>query len=164
MANVTKVTVEKIRDFLDVLRETANVSRAAKAIGVSRKTVYELRKTDKDFASDWDDALAESLDYLEEEARRRAFHGADKEVFYQGVACGVVKEYSDSLLIFLLKSRRPEVFSEKVRQEITGKDGAAIEISSLSTEQKLARIAELLELARARRDLALGSGASSPTS
>lgn len=164
MANLTILTAEKIRKFLDTLRESANVSEAAKSIGVSRQAVYELRQKDTEFRSDWDDALAEALDNLEGEIYRRAHKGVTKEVYYQGIPCGAVTEYSDPLAMFILKSRRPEVYSDKLKAELTGKDGTAIEISSLSTEQKLARIAELLELARARRDLALGSGASTPTS
>ena len=42
-------------------------------------------------------------DALEAEARRRAVEGVRKPVFYQGVICGWVGEYSDTLLIFLLK-------------------------------------------------------------
>jgi hypothetical protein len=158
------LTAKKRRQFIKSLRNSGNITNAARAIGISRQTAYNFRKENPRFAAAWNNAIQEHLDQVEEELRRRACDGVDEEVYYQGTVCGAVKKYSDTLLMFYLKARRPEVFSEKVRQEITGKDGAAIEISSLSTEQKLARIAELLELARARRDLALSSGTSSTTS
>ena len=52
-------------------------------------------------------------DALEDEAVRRAVDGVDEQVFYQGKACGVVRKYSDTLLIFLLKGRRPERYRDR---------------------------------------------------
>jgi hypothetical protein len=34
-------------------------------------------------------------------------------VYYQGAQCGTIREYSDTLLIFLLKAKRPEEFREE---------------------------------------------------
>ncbi len=113
--------------FLERLRETANVSRSAKDAGVSRKTVYKERDTSDTFRSDWDDAIEEGLDYLEEEARRRAYEGTLKPVFYEGVEVGVVRQFSDTLTIFLLKGRRSEVYGDRVKQEVTGKNGGPVE-------------------------------------
>ena len=44
---------------------------------------------------------------------RRASEGTLKPVFYQGKMCGEIREYSDTLLIFLLKARRPETYRER---------------------------------------------------
>ena len=38
---------------------------------------------------------------------RRAREGVEEPVFQGGLCCGHVRRYSDLLLIFLLKSRRP---------------------------------------------------------
>lgn len=65
-------------------------------------------------------------DALEDEAIRRASQGTLKPVFYQGVQCGEVREYSDTLMMFMLKARRPERFKERSATELTGKDGAPI--------------------------------------
>jgi DNA-binding XRE family transcriptional regulator len=158
------LTAKKRRQFIKHLRNNGNITSAARSIGISRQTAYNLRKENPKFAASWNNAIQEHLDQVEEELRRRACNGVDEDVYYQGTVCGTVKKYSDTLLMFYLKARRPEVFSDKLRQEITGKDGAAIEISSLSTEQKLARIAELLERARARRDSSISPEPSSSTS
>lgn len=98
--------------FLDRLRASANVSAAARAAGLSRSSAYALRGRDPDFRAAWDEALEEALDDLEAELRRRAIEGVDKPVFYGGKECGSVKSYSDTLGMFLLKSRRGEVFAE----------------------------------------------------
>jgi hypothetical protein len=55
----------------------------------------------------WDDAIAEYVEKMESEADRRAIEGTNKPVFYQGEQCGVIREYSDSLLMFRLKRLDP---------------------------------------------------------
>lgn len=100
--------------FIELLASTGNVTEAARLIGTSRRNVYEHKKRDKEFAAAWDDALERGCDALEAEARRRAAQGVDKPVFYKGEVVGKVREYSDLLLIFLLKAYRPEKFREKV--------------------------------------------------
>jgi hypothetical protein len=42
-------------------------------------------------------------------------------VFHQGQECGQIREYSDTLLIFMLKARRPEKFKERFAAEHSGK-------------------------------------------
>ncbi len=103
---MTKVTPEKKAKFLSVLAEGGSVTLAARAIGVARKNVYAWRNKDEQFNADWDDAVEQGTDLLEDVAVRRAM------------------DHSDTLLIFLLKGRRKERYAE--RQEHTGKDGGPI--------------------------------------
>jgi hypothetical protein len=51
--------------------------------------------------------------------------GTAKPVFYQGTECGQTVEYSDSLLMFLIKERRPE-YREHHKVEHTGAGGAPL--------------------------------------
>lgn len=164
MANFTKLTVEKKEKFLDYLRTSPNVSQAAKSIGVSRQTIYNQRKEDKEFATAWDDAIGEALDNLESALFNRAINGVTNDVFYEGVPCGTKTEYSDAATMFLLKNRRPEVFSDKVRQEITGKDGGAIQLQNLSADELAARVVAILERAGERRARANSEPSTSTTS
>lgn len=121
-----KVTRKKKETFLRVLTESGNVSEAARQAGISRKHAYHLRD-DEEFAVAWDEAVDTGIDYLEAEARRRAYTGVAEPVFYQGVECGTVQKYSDTLMIFLLKANRPDKYKDRVSNEHTGKDGGAIE-------------------------------------
>src|SRR5262249_19777084 len=84
------------------------------------KTAYKLRKLSPELARRWAEAIEAGTDYLEDEARRRATEGTAKPVFYQGQQCGVVQEYSDTLLIFLLKGRRPEKFRDNINLDVSG--------------------------------------------
>ncbi len=76
--------------FLAALRNSANVRASALMAGISRKTAYDHRKRSTKFRDEWDEAMEDACDVLEAEARRRAVGG------------------SDTLLIFLLKSHRPQ--------------------------------------------------------
>ncbi|QIG81577.1 hypothetical protein [Stakelama tenebrarum] len=96
--------------FLEILRQTANVARAAREAGLSSSTVYSHRARFPGFARDWDAAVAEALDELESQLMERARNGVEKPVYYRGEVVGSVRTYSDSLGMFLLKAKRPEVY------------------------------------------------------
>lgn len=119
--------------FIAALRDTGVVRHAYEAAGMGRTVVYDARKKNPEFAKAWDDAVQDAADLLEMEAIRRAHHGVKKPVIYQGKLCGAwvkdgqvveegtpgammiplsVTEYSDTLLIFMLKGIRPEKFKD----------------------------------------------------
>jgi hypothetical protein len=119
----SRVQLKKASEFLSVLQETGgNVSRACAAIELTRTRAYEWRAADPLFAAAWDEAVETGTDELEEEARRRAFSGVDEPVFYQGEVCGEIRKYSDTLLIFLLKGRRPDRYRERVTIDVNKLD------------------------------------------
>jgi hypothetical protein len=107
-------TPEKEVAFLAALSGTANVARACDAAGIGRTTAYEWREADEDFRKRWDKALEIGIEALEDEAVRRAKEGWDEPVFYQGQQIATMRKYSDTLLIFLLKGRKPERYRERV--------------------------------------------------
>lgn len=122
---IQRLTLKKRARFLDALRETGNVVQAAKKVRCSRQILYLHRKVDDAFADDWDAALQEAMDtVLEPEAIRRAVTGVDKPVYQGGEKVGTIREYSDTLLIFLLKGGKPAKYRE--RYEHTGKDGESL--------------------------------------
>lgn len=117
-------TTKKADAFIRSLVETGgNVAQACKVTRISKRAVYDWRNSDKVFAARWDDAIEAGTEELEQEARRRAFAGVDEPVYYKGEVCGTVQKYSDTLLIFLLKARRPEKYRETVKAELTGANG-----------------------------------------
>lgn len=132
MANRTKWTPKKNDSFLDLLRETGNVTLAARACGMSRSRIYELRQREQAFADAWDDAVEEALDRIEREVLRRAVEGVEEPVFYQGKVCGHIRRYSDNLLMFFLKAHRPDKYRERyeVRQDKPGSVNILIDTSS----------------------------------
>lgn len=100
--------------FLKVLAQTANVSRAAREAGITTSTVYRARARNATFAREWDAAIGEALDALEETLIERARDGVEKPVFYGGEQKGTVRVYSDQLAMFMLRAKRPEVYDRVI--------------------------------------------------
>ena len=86
--------------------------------------MYDWLKADANFKKSFEDSAKIGIELLEDEAQRRAFHGTKKPVYQGGKLVGHIQEYSDTLLIFLLKGKKPDVYKD--RHELTGKDGEAI--------------------------------------
>jgi hypothetical protein len=95
--------------FLAALEETGSVTEAAK---IGRWNAYDAKRNDPQFAALWEQALDVAADVLEDEARRRAYEGVEEDVYHKGEKVGVVKKYSDTLLMFLLKGIRPQKWRE----------------------------------------------------
>ena len=115
---VVRITARHRQAFLEALAETASVSRAAELSGIGRARWYACRRRDPAFAAAWDEALDQGTDALEDEAVRRALEGVDKPVFRGNEIVGHLREYSDRLLVLMLKARRPEKFKERGSGEV----------------------------------------------
>lgn len=155
MSAATKPTSKKRRAFLAHLAKHGNVSAAALASGMKRCSWYDLRAKDAEFAKQWEDAVEIATDLLILEAKRRAYKGTRKPVFYQGVKCGAVREYSDSLMMFLIKAKKPE-YREKTDINVNGE----INIRELPDDQLESRL--IVALGKDRAFAAtLGAGTAS---
>jgi hypothetical protein len=88
--------------FLRTLAATGNVTASCAAAGIGRRTAYDRKDIDPEFAAAWQEALEAGTDELERVARDRALAG------------------SDTLMIFLLKARRPDVYRESMEQRHSG--------------------------------------------
>ncbi|MGB8273643.1 MAG: terminase, partial [Alphaproteobacteria bacterium] len=95
------------------LSRGASVDDAVRRGKVGRRTFYDWRTKDKAFNQQVLDAMEAGTDVLEDEARRRAVDGVRKPVYQGGKRVGYVQEYSDVLLIFLLKARRPDKYRDR---------------------------------------------------
>src|SRR5216683_3078451 len=78
--------------FLAALAKTGVIRYACQASKIGRTTFYDRKRTDPAFAEAVTGALEDACDQLALKARRRAMQG------------------SDQLLMFLLRSHRPETY------------------------------------------------------
>ena len=131
----TTGTPAKKEEFLQELLKTGIVTKTAEVIGIPPRTVYNWRKVDKEFAAAWDEAVETSTDRLVEEARRRAHDGTLKPVYQGGKHVGDIREYSDTLLMFLIKARRPE-YRERASLEVMARQSVIFEINLTLPEKK----------------------------
>ena len=119
MATPNKITPKKQKAFLDNLSETGSVKKACEAIKISRNSFYNFRKKNKKFTEQWEEAEKRGVDALIEEARRRAHDGVDEPVYYKGDRIDTIRKYSDVLLMFLIKAKRPE-YRESYQMSVDG--------------------------------------------
>jgi hypothetical protein len=117
----TMYTPGRLQKFLEALSVYGNATRAAAENGLAMSHLKRLREKKGEFAAQWTEALERAADGLEDEARRRAVEGVEEPVYHQGVQVGAVRKYSDTLLIFLLKGCRPDVYRERYQVNHAGK-------------------------------------------
>ena len=125
--------LEWVGPFLDAIAEGLSIDNATKAAEVHPTTVYQRRRENVGFRGAWDKAAEVGTRLLEQEAARRAYHGTDEPVFHQGAQCGVIRKYSDTLMIFLLKARRPDKYRDGVEG---GGHGSTVVNITVETKEK----------------------------
>jgi hypothetical protein len=106
--DIEKIKNTKQRSFLKHYLITGGViARAAKLANVDRRYHYKWLAEDEVYKAGFEQAEREAIDVLEMELHRRAIDGVDKPIIYKGEITGSYKEYSDILLMFLLKKKNP---------------------------------------------------------
>lgn len=89
------------------------LAQACKAAKTDFTTHIAWKKTYPEYAAAVALAVEHRVQVLEDEAYRRAVVGTEKPVFYLGQECGVIREFSDTCLIFMLKAANPERYRER---------------------------------------------------
>lgn len=116
--NTDTIKRDWYENFLVAFNEFGMVTTACRHAKIGRTTFYDALKTDPAFAEEFRFIEEEVTEQLEAEAFRRAHDGVTKPTKF-----GDVKEYSDTLLIFLLKARRPEKYRERLDVRHSGRVG-----------------------------------------
>ena len=136
-------------DFLAGLAEGLTVRLAAEKAGRAHpRRFYELRAEDEGFAAGWAEAIDQGTQLLEDELRRRAVEGWEEtfEEYRDGelVRSTTTRRYSPALLIFLLKSRRPDVYRDNAVVQLTGPGGGPVQVEA---SREPATLADLVRVA-----------------
>jgi len=109
-------TGERQQGFVAALKTAGNVRDACRAVGLSNTSAYRLRRRDRQFAREWDAALAQSATALEAVAYARAVEGVEEPVFHGGQQIGTKRKRSDALLRLLLQGASPEKYGRAGKQ------------------------------------------------
>ena len=96
---------ERQSAFIHRLALCGSVSTSARAVGKTRKSVYDLRARPgaESFAAAWDKALGMGQSRQLDIAMERALAGEVKPHFYRGHKCGESIRHNDGLIIAVLK-------------------------------------------------------------
>lgn len=105
----------KKRRIIAALRDGYPAAWVARQVGISRAELYRWRAEDPEFAQAWEEAIFEGNDLLEDEAWRRGVDGYNERPIFnrKGEIVATIKDYSDKLLMLLLRVRNPKVFNPK---------------------------------------------------
>ena len=113
-STVQPLTAELCDVFLEYFAATGQVGVAAKRAGVRQTAIYQLRKESPAFEKQYQAAYDMASVALEDEAVRRGKDGVQKPVFYRGQRIALVREYSDQLLVLLLKGRMRQTYGDQL--------------------------------------------------
>ncbi len=130
----------RMRAFLAAIRITPQLTVAAKVAGIGRSAHYRELERNPLYRVAFDAAYQEGVDGLEAEAIRRAQYGFRKLVVYHGSPVLVPRdparpphkkrnplvplyetEYSDQLLLALLRAKKPSEYKDRVEHELGDK-------------------------------------------
>lgn len=134
---------------------------AARGVGVSFETYRRHYHADPEFKKAVDEARLAYANKLRTEVHRRAVVGYEEPVFYQGVQCGKVRRFSDSLMLRHIARFDPSYReATKVEQKTTIAGSVEVqkdEVAQLPEEEKKL-LRELVKARRAREARAKASG------
>ena len=134
------------------------VCLAAEQAGIARASHYNWLRDDPEYRQQFEEADEIAMSRLLGEVRRRAVDGVEEPIIYQGALCYATgkdgkpstkplttTKYSDNLLMFLVKGKRPE-YRDSWKGELSVKADAThhIDLKNLPDE-KLDQLIHILE-------------------
>lgn len=102
-------TAAQQRAFITALVRCGDVAGAAKSVGMSAQSAYNLRRRAgaESFAAAWEDALDWASDYFAAGAIERALHGVTFARTYRGRFKGTIHRHHDRDIIAALRRADP---------------------------------------------------------
>lgn len=111
-----KITAIKKTAFLKSYSENGNITRSATLTQIQRQSHYRWLKEDPAYKDAFYISRLQYADNLEAEAMRRAYEGYEEAVYYKDAIVGRQRKFSDTLLIFLLKTAKPYRYKDRFKQ------------------------------------------------
>jgi hypothetical protein len=145
-------TVDWTPTFLRAITDGLHIRDACKEAKIDGTLPYARRNIDAEFKVAWDKASKIGTKMMEAEASRRAFHGTEKPVYQGKELVGHVREYSDGLMMFLLRGRKPGKYRDNSKMELSGKIETESALSPADQAALLAALAEKLDSMQEKHD------------
>lgn len=107
-------SAERQCEFIAELADCGSVRAACRRMGVGEHHLYKLRRhpEGESFRAAWEAALDIGIQRIEDVAMDRALNGVEQPVYHKGDIIGTRRVYNDRLLMFMLRNRAPERFTE----------------------------------------------------
>lgn len=130
-----KITDAEKQKFVELLRAGCTKNDAATMLERRLFSFNRIAKQDADFRLAVEEAWQDGAEALIQEAERRGRDGWDEPIYQKGELVGHVRKYSDNLLMFSIKGRRPE-YKENPRIDISS-------VVGVKFEDRSAQVAEM---------------------
>ena len=132
----SRATLDRQKRFLDAYRKVGTIIHAAEQSAIAARTHYTWLDKDHGYVAKFEEAHKEAIERLVAEARRRALEGVQRKKFHNGAPVldpetgeqYMEREYSDTLLIFLLKGAMPETYRDRQDVQVTGRVDSAVRV------------------------------------
>jgi hypothetical protein len=115
-------TREKEREFLSILAETCNVTRALEAVGMSAPGAYKRRRRNAAFRAAWMEAISTAYQRLELALLDRSLNGTEKIITRRDGSEDRMREFPNQLGLSLLKMHRASVTDFEVASEMAAEN------------------------------------------
>ena len=110
----------KQKRFLAAFEACASITKAARWAKIHRSNHYQWLEESEFYAAVFPEVEKRAMRTLEDEAVRRAHDGVRRAIRYKGKIVGYDTEYSDTLMVTLLKAGLPEKYRERIENKVTG--------------------------------------------
>ena len=122
-------TPDRQRAFIEALADTGSVAAACKAVDMSERGAYHLRRQPgaEPFRAAWERALDLGVQRIEDVAMDRALNGVEEPVYSYGELIGTRTRYNDRLLMFMLRNRAPHRFTDGGAKGLNAVDAAKLD-------------------------------------
>jgi len=98
--------------FILALRRTLSVAKACDIACVTRNEATKRKNADPEFRREWENAMEDGCDDIEEALKKRAVRGYLKPIYWQGQRVGFERKFDTVGAMFMLRGRRKEVFGD----------------------------------------------------
>jgi hypothetical protein len=115
--DATKLTPKQLRFLTCYVAMRGQLKHACEATPICMASPAMWRKESEVFSRCYDMCRKVAIDLIESEAVRRAVDGVTKPVFYKGLICGYIQEYSDMLMKTLLEGLKPDTYKHRTEIE-----------------------------------------------
>ena len=119
-ARVDGWSAEKQRLFIGTLADTGSVRDAARAVGMSSRSAYTLRRAPDGAGFDraWVAAIRQAMNRLIDTCMERALEGSEDPIFDKaGRVIGHRVRHHDRMAMFLLRAHMPDLFRDAHRAD-----------------------------------------------
>lgn len=121
--------------FLEYYAKCGNIKMTSRRLKLDKKYHYYWLRNDPEYYEKFQQVRQIAIGDMEDEAHRRAMEGFTIPIYQKGMKVGEMTQFSDNLLMFLLKGAAPERFRDNWKGQEKAEVRSDPDLSKLTTEE-----------------------------